>query len=138
MERELERRGLRYRWLGRELGGRRRLAAGHERHPALANAGLRAYAAHMQGEEFRAGLDELLRLAEEHELAVMCAEAWWKRCHRSLIADHLVGLHGAQVVHLVDERRSEPHRLHPAARTLEGALIYDRRAGEPEGQPQLF
>jgi uncharacterized protein (DUF488 family) len=138
LERELERRGIRYTWLGRELGGRRRLAAGDERHPSLTNAGFRAYAAHMEGEEFAAGIAELLRLAGQDRVAVMCAEAWWRRCHRSLIADHLVALHGAALVHLLDEKRSEPHRLHRAARVEGHELVYDRPEGEAEGQGQLF
>ena len=57
----------------------------------------------MASEEFAAGLAELEELAREQRVAVMCAEAWWVRCHRRLIADALTA-RGWRVLHLGPER----------------------------------
>jgi hypothetical protein len=40
----------------------------------------------------------------------MCSEAVWWRCHRRIIADHLLA-HGDQVIHLMDAGRSQPAEL---------------------------
>src|SRR5690242_20815532 len=50
----------------------------------------RAYADHMETDEFRGELARLLALAQERPTAVLCAEAVPWRCHRQLIADALV------------------------------------------------
>src|SRR5882762_11739875 len=60
---------------------------------AWKNPSFRAYADYMQSDMFVAELDRLLSLGRRERVAVMCAEAVWWRCHRSLIADALdVGL----------------------------------------------
>ena len=93
----LESRGIAYHWLP-ALGGRRRPDPDSPNtgwtHPAF-----RAYADHVETEEFAEGLTELLMLSGGLRTAIMCAEALWWRCHRRLIADVLVSL-GAHVVHL--------------------------------------
>ena len=43
----------------------------------------------MQTPEFAESLQELIRLANQGRIALMCAEAVPWRCHRSLIADAL-------------------------------------------------
>jgi hypothetical protein len=48
------------------------------------------YADHALSEAFRAGLDGLVAIGRERRTAVMCSEAVWWRCHRRLIADHLL------------------------------------------------
>src|SRR5687768_18263816 len=47
----------------------------------------RGYADYMQTPEFEQSLEELIRLANNERLALMCAEAVPWRCHRSLIAE---------------------------------------------------
>ena len=54
------------------------------------NASFRGYADYMQTAEFEQSLDQLVRLASQGRLALMCAEAVPWRCHRSLIADALL------------------------------------------------
>jgi uncharacterized protein (DUF488 family) len=44
----------------------------------------------MQTPEFERSLEELIRLAKQERIAIMCAEAVPWRCHRSLIADALL------------------------------------------------
>lgn len=58
------------------------------------------YADYALSAEFRAGLAELRAWAAERTVAVMCSEAVWWRCHRRIIADHLLAA-GEQVHHLL-------------------------------------
>jgi uncharacterized protein (DUF488 family) len=115
-------RGVEYRWLP-ALGGRRRSAPGSS-NLGWRHAAFRAYAEHVESEEFAAGLVELLSLAGGLRTAVMCAEVLWWRCHRRLIADVLVSL-GWEVLHIRDERTAEAHRLAPPARLVDGGLTYE-------------
>ena len=74
-----------------ELGGLRHSPAGHESiNGAWRNKSFRNYADYMQTPEFAGGLQNLLALATESTVAIMCAEAVPWRCHRSLIADALL------------------------------------------------
>lgn len=59
-----------------QLGGRRRPNP-QSKNTAWQNASFRAYADHMESEEFQKGIQCLLELAGETRTAVMCAEALW-------------------------------------------------------------
>lgn len=78
----------------------------------------------METEEFQKGIEHLLELAREKRTAIMCAEAVWWRCHRSLIADYLKSV-GVIVNHIIDQNRSEIHPYTSAARIIEGRLSYE-------------
>jgi uncharacterized protein (DUF488 family) len=78
----------------------------------------------MNGPEFRAGFDKLLGAMAAGATAVMCAETSPYRCHRRLIADW-AELHGFEVVHLLDERRPERHRVTPFAARVADGVVYD-------------
>lgn len=106
-----------------QLGGRRRPSP-DSRNTAWKNASFRAYADHMETAEFKQGLDELLALAVAGNTTIMCAEALWWRCHRSLIADYLKA-NGDEVIHIVGEKKTEPHPYTPAARIIDGRLSYE-------------
>src|SRR5664279_899333 len=54
------------------------------------NASVRGYADYMQTPGFEQSLEELIRLAKQERIAIMCDEAVPWRCHRSLIADALL------------------------------------------------
>jgi len=113
--------GIEYRHEPR-LGGRRKPRA-DSHNTAWKNASFRAYADHMESEEFRRGVEELLEVAGRERTAVMCAEAVWWRCHRSLIADYLKA-EGYQVIHIIDQKKIEEHPFTSAARIVEGKLSY--------------
>lgn len=106
-----------------QLGGRRRPNP-QSKNTAWQNASFRAYADHMESEEFQKGIQDLLELSSEKRTAVMCAEALWWRCHRSLIADFLKAV-GFEVVHILDSNHAEVHPYTTAARILEGHLSYE-------------
>ena len=105
-----------------ELGGRRR-AKPDSMNMAWRNEMFRGYADHMETEEFREGIDRLLELARESRTAIMCAEAVWWKCHRSLIADHLKAT-GVTVLHILSEGKAEEHPYTSAARIVNGQLSY--------------
>jgi len=104
------------------LGGRRKPRA-DSHNTVWKNASFRAYADHMESEEFRRGVDELLEVAARERTAVMCAEAVWWRCHRSLIADYLKA-EGHTVIHIIDQKKTEEHPFTSAARIVDGKLSY--------------
>ena len=104
------------------LGGRRRPAKSSP-NGAWENEQFRGYADHMASEEFAAGLGELERLAQERRVAIMCAEAWWVRCHRRLIADALTA-RGWRVLHLAANGRLEEHELTEFAVVEDGVVTY--------------
>jgi uncharacterized protein (DUF488 family) len=51
---------------------------------AWRNASFRGYADYMQTPDFHHYLDALIVLAQQEQIAIMCAEAVPWRCHRSL------------------------------------------------------
>ena len=104
------------------LGGRR-TPNKNSHNTAWRNASFRAYADHMETEDFEKGVKDLLQLASQDRAAVMCAESLWWRCHRSLIADYLKAA-GHTVVHIVDEKKTEEHPFTSAARIVDGELSY--------------
>jgi uncharacterized protein (DUF488 family) len=121
--------GLGYTWLP-ALGGRRRPTP-VSRHIALRNDAFRAYADHMETAGFVAGVDELLGLAQERSIAVMCSESVWWRCHRRLLSDHLVLVRGVEVLHLMHDGRLVPHAVTDAARLESTGVVYDVGADQP-------
>jgi len=115
--------GLAYRWMP-PLGGRRK-GSRASANVALRNAQFRAYADHMSSDEFAAGVSELLGLASASAVAVMCSEAVWWRCHRRLLADHIVLVTGLRVQHLFHNGRLVEHSITPGARRADDRVVYD-------------
>jgi uncharacterized protein (DUF488 family) len=112
-----------------DLGGRREPRPESMSH-ALGDPAFRGYADYMRTPAFAAALDRLLRAAARANVAVMCAEADWRHCHRRLLADALVAK-GAAVVHVTGLGQTEPHRMDPAAVVeADGRLVYSAR--EPQ------
>jgi uncharacterized protein (DUF488 family) len=101
--------GIGYVWLGESLGGRRRPAQDSP-NDGWESDQFRGYADHMASEEFAAGMRQLEDRGSERRAAVMCAEGWWVRCHRRLIADALLARKW-RVLHLGTDGRIDPHRL---------------------------
>ncbi|HJP94605.1 MAG TPA: DUF488 domain-containing protein [Pyrinomonadaceae bacterium] len=117
----LPRHGIEYKHEPR-LGGRRSPRA-DSHNTAWRNQQFRGYADYMETEQFKAGVEELLELAREKRVAVMCAEAVWWRCHRGLLADYLKAA-GDTVIHIIDEKKTEEHPFTSAARIVDGELSY--------------
>lgn len=120
--------GATYEWR-RELGGFRK-SQPDSPNVALRHPAFRGYADYMQTGAFGDALDGLLQAAAERPTAIMCSETLWWRCHRRLIADALVLLHGEEVLHLMHSGAPQLHRSTPGARVLpNGTLQYDGTEG---------
>ena len=89
------------------------------------NASFRGYADYMQTPEFERGLEELIQLAKQEQIAVMCAEAlpWW--CHRSLIADALL-VRGIGTEDIMSLTHRSVHTLTSFAKVRGTSVTYPR------------
>jgi uncharacterized protein (DUF488 family) len=104
------------------LGGRRKVRP-DSLHTVWRHKAFRGYADYMDTQEFSEGISELLKLADRKHAAVMCAEAVWWRCHRSMIADHLKSI-GIAVEHIMDKGKNVIHPYTAAAKIENGRLVY--------------
>jgi uncharacterized protein (DUF488 family) len=109
------------------LGGRR----GKPKDKALSphtlwrEEAFRNYADYADTTEFRIAFDELVQLAREQRVAIMCAEAVWWRCHRRIVTDYLIAA-GFPVEHIFDARKREPAKLTDGAVLRgDGSLLYE-------------
>jgi uncharacterized protein (DUF488 family) len=87
----------------KELGGLRR-SKKDSQNMGWRNESFRGFADYMQTPEFEAGINELITLARDRTVAIMCAEALPWRCHRSLVADALL-VGGIQVQHIMTSKK---------------------------------
>ena len=106
----------------KQLGGRRKVKPDSE-NTVWRNDAFRGYADYMETDDFRKGIDELLELADDKRTAIMCSEAVWWRCHRSMISDYLKSK-GVTVIHIMSENKVEEHPYTSAARLVDGELTY--------------
>jgi uncharacterized protein (DUF488 family) len=108
----------------RDLGGfRTPTPASHN--TGLRNSAFRGYADYMETERFLSALWGLVDSLPQRKTAIMCSETLWWRCHRRLIADAAVLLHGVDVRHLMANGRMQPHALTQGVRRDGGLLRYD-------------
>ena len=87
------------------------------------NAAFRGYADYMETVEFREAIGRLMPLASSRRTAVMCAEALWGQCHRSVLADYLKAS-GVAVHHILATEEIQEHPYTSAARIVDGRLTY--------------
>lgn len=122
------------------LGGRRTVSRDVpvEVNALWRNRSFHNYADHALGDEFTRGLegliheDELIGADADSAVAVMCSEAVWWRCHRRIIADHLLA-RGIAVGHLMPDGRTVPAELTPGALAREGTVVYPAAPTDPAG-----
>ena len=115
----LKEHGIEYRHLS-ALGGLRN-ALPDSTNKAWRNMSFRGYADYMQTKEFEEGLHQLMELASEHVVAIMCAEAVPWRCHRSLVGDALL-VRGVGVEDIFSATTSTPEKITNFA-TVDGLKI---------------
>ncbi|MFQ5852110.1 MAG: DUF488 family protein [Candidatus Binatia bacterium] len=120
---ELARNQIGYSWL-EPLGGRRQGASWDSSpNKGLKSTGFRNYADHMLTQEFRSGIEDLLRNAGFQRTTVMCAERFFWKCHRRLLGDYLHS-QGIAVHHILEPGKLQKHRLTPEARIEGGNVLY--------------
>jgi len=119
-----EQSGSTYRWES-ALGGFRK-ANRESPNIALRHPSFRAYADYMETEAFSRALAVILARAATSRVAILCSETLWWRCHRRLIADAAVLLHGVDVQHVMHDGTLRPHIPTVGVRvTADGGLRYD-------------
>ena len=98
----LKDRGIRYTFLGRELGGR-------SADPACYRDGQIRYELVARTSSFRDGLARIVDGAARHRIALMCAEKEPLDCHRTLLVAPALAALGIAVSHILADGRLEPH-----------------------------
>jgi uncharacterized protein (DUF488 family) len=121
LPRALKKAGLEYVHLS-GLGGLRH-AKRDSANVGWRNASFRGFADYMQTPEFEQSLEELIQLANEGRIALMCAEAVPWRCHRSLIADALL-VHRIRTEDIMSATRRQVHTLTPFAKVRGTTITY--------------
>lgn len=110
----------------KDLGGRRKTQKDSQ-NTAWRSAAFRGYADYMETEEFKSAIESLESIATEKRNAIMCAEAVWWKCHRSLVADYLK-VNGWEVIHIVGIGKNVEHPYTKPARISDGKLSYSTPA----------
>ncbi len=123
LQQSLEDASIAYRW-AKAIGGRRSSKRADSPHVAWEHAAFRAYADYAETAEFAAGLDILIDTAQEVRSAMMCSEGLWWRCHRRIIADHLL-LRGWEIRHVMPNGQLAVHALPDFATVADGRMVYD-------------
>lgn len=118
----LENHSVRYVWL-RKLGGRRKGLGKESKNICWKNMSFRNYADYMETQPFSEGAEELIQLGGEGTVAIMCAEAVYWRCHRSMISDFLKSK-GIEVTHIFDEKHTQEHEYTQCAKVVDSRLTY--------------
>jgi len=119
-----EKSGSTYRWEP-ALGGFRSVHPGSP-NVALRHPSFRAYADYMETDGFAVALNDLLVRVATSQVAIMCSETLWWRCHRRLISDAALLLHAVPVQHLMHDGKLRPHILTAGVRvTPKRTLRYD-------------
>ena len=107
-----------------QLGGRRKPKA-DSKNTNWKNASFRGYADYMETPQFKIGIEELEELAIKKPTAYMCSEAFWLKCHRSLVSDHLK-LKGWRVMHITGINKAKEHEYTKPAKIEHGQLVYGK------------
>jgi uncharacterized protein (DUF488 family) len=94
------------------------------------NASFRGYADYMQTPEFEKQIEELIQLAKNHRIALMCAEAVPWRCHRSLIGDALT-VRGIRTEDIMSLKQCRLHTLTPFAHVRGSTVTYPAENSSP-------
>ena len=102
LERDLNVQGIKYVFLGRELGAR-------SDDPACYENGRVRYARLAQTAAFRSGLDRVMDGATKYRLALMCAEKEPLECHRTLLVARALVERGVAVDHILSDGNLESH-----------------------------
>lgn len=104
------------------LGGRRK-AKNDTKNTRWNNPSFRGYADYMETEEFSNAIEELEDIASKKNTAIMCSEAVWWRCHRSMVADYLK-VKNWTVLHIMGLGKAQEHQYTSPARIVDDCLFY--------------
>jgi uncharacterized protein (DUF488 family) len=100
LERSLKAAGIKYVFLGRELGAR-------SDDPSCYENGRVQYARLAKSERFHSGLERVMKGSQEHRIALVCAEKDPLECHRTLLVARALDERGVAVSHILADGRLE-------------------------------
>lgn len=96
--------GIRYVFLGEELGARSKDPACYD------ESGRASYARLAATDLFRRGIERLLTGMQDHRIAIMCAEREPLDCHRTILVARELEKAGAPISHILADGSLESHR----------------------------
>jgi uncharacterized protein (DUF488 family) len=102
LKKSLAERGIRYVFLGEELGAR-------SKDPACYSEGRVVYARLAETDLFQQGLHRLEEGAKEYRVAMACAEKDPLDCHRTILVTRQLVADGFNVAHILETGALEPH-----------------------------
>jgi uncharacterized protein (DUF488 family) len=94
--------GIRYVFLGEELGARSKDPSCYDEEGRVSYSKLAAT------ETFRKGIDRLLTGLQQHRIAIMCAEREPLDCHRTILVSRQLEKAGVPVTHILNDGSLEP------------------------------
>ena len=103
LARDLKAHGIKYVFLGRELGAR-------SDDPSCYENGRVQYGRLARTELFKQGIERVINGAGDHRIALMCAEKEPLECHRTLLVARALEEQGVEVAHILGDGRLELHR----------------------------
>lgn len=103
LEASLREAGIRYDYLGEELGAR-------SKDPAHSEDGRVSYAKLAKSSAFQRGLSQLLSETSANRVAMMCAEREPLDCHRTILVGREAEKAGATVMHILADGSLEENR----------------------------
>ena len=121
LRKSLEENGIEYIYI-EDLGGRRKVSP-DSKNTTWRNKSFQGYADYMETESFENGVKELEKLALEKNTAMMCSEAVWWRCHRSMVSDYLKAK-GWEVLHIMALGKATEHPYTAPARIIGNQVFY--------------
>jgi len=94
LEKEIKKSGLKYLFLGKELGGR------PSKRQFYDQEGFVLYSKIADSPDFKSGLERLLSGIEKFRVALMCSEENPMNCHRRLLVGRVLSNAGVEVLHI--------------------------------------
>lgn len=113
--------GINYRH-AEDLGGRRKPAK-DTKNTRWNNSSFRGYADYMETAEFEKAVSKVEEIASSEPTVLMCAEAVWWRCHRSMVADYMKAK-GWTVMHIMALGKSQQHKFTAPATVTNDRVSY--------------
>jgi uncharacterized protein (DUF488 family) len=83
------------------------------------------YENYMKGKEFKEGIEELIKIAKNKKTAIVCAERFPWKCHRTFISQELEKKN-FKVIHIIEKNRiwepkKEPREIKPTCDAQRGS-----------------
>jgi len=121
LKKSLEENGIEYVYI-EDLGGRRKVSP-DSKNTAWRNKSFQGYADYMETKSFENGIKDLEKLALKKNTAMMCSEAVWWRCHRSIVSDYLKAK-GWEVLHIMALGKATEHPYTAPAKVIGDQVFY--------------